>query len=242
MADAIVAMPATITGSIGVAAIRPTLLKTFWENFYLNIDEIHLSDATKAQSLLHDLDPAHLERYKHQVDVIYDTFLTMVAKGRGMSKEEAKEVAGGRVFSGQHAFEKGLVDKLGDLRYAIHLAAKMAHAKTGGEPEKPKPKKTPIVLAPEGECELVLAAHDETHPINQHVKAPLDAPEIPEDRYVSTEIFPREKSFFELLQSKSDISELTEVIWKGIITRLNLNFRYTKNMAMQSKTDVELSL
>ncbi|KAJ1510178.1 hypothetical protein HMI54_001819 [Coelomomyces lativittatus] len=241
-ADAIVAMPGTITGSIGVAALRPVIMRPFFDNLYLDIDEIHLNDATKSQSILHDLDEAHLERFKHQVDNVYNDFLQLVAKGRGMTLEEARNVAGGRVFSGQKALENGLVDKLGDHHFAIELAAKMAHATQNQEPKKPKPKKAPEALAPEGDCELLLSAHDESHPINQHKKLDLHAPDLPSDKYIVTEVFPKEKSFFELLQSKSDASELTDVLWNGVITRLSGFFGLSKHPSIAAKSDFEINL
>jgi len=56
------------------------------------------------------------------VDAFYVQFLDRVAQGRHLSRERVGELAGGRVWSGQQALERGLVDKLGGLRQAIQAA------------------------------------------------------------------------------------------------------------------------
>jgi protease IV len=59
-------------------------------------------------------------------DALYRKFLAIVAEGRGMTIEAVDEVAQGRVWTGQRALEKGLVDVLGDLDDAIDIAAQKA--------------------------------------------------------------------------------------------------------------------
>ena len=56
----------------------------------------------------------------------YDTFTSKAAEGRGMSQEDLKKIASGRVWSGSQAFENGLVDVLGGLDTSIELAAEAA--------------------------------------------------------------------------------------------------------------------
>ena len=56
----------------------------------------------------------------------YTDFIHTVAKGRGMSYEAAHEVAKGRIWSGQQALERGLVDQLGGLHDTISLAKQLA--------------------------------------------------------------------------------------------------------------------
>jgi len=57
---------------------------------------------------------------------MYQTFLSRVADGRKKSIDEIHEVAQGRVWTGQKAVSKGLVDELGGLQDAIQLAADLA--------------------------------------------------------------------------------------------------------------------
>lgn len=56
----------------------------------------------------------------------YADFVRTVAKGRGMSYEAVHKVAKGRLWTGQQALERGLVDQLGGLHDAISLAKQLA--------------------------------------------------------------------------------------------------------------------
>jgi protease-4 len=60
------------------------------------------------------------------VDEYYEQFIDVVAEGRGLSREEVKNLATGQLYSGTKAKELGLVDELGDLDTAINLAAELA--------------------------------------------------------------------------------------------------------------------
>ena len=69
--------------------------------------------------------PLKRKRMTVLIDDIYDAFLTRVAKGRNMSKEEVRQVAKGRAWTGAQAKEKGLVDALGGLNFAFDRTAMM---------------------------------------------------------------------------------------------------------------------
>ena len=56
----------------------------------------------------------------------YDTFITRCADGRDMSKEAINEIGQGRVWTGEQAKERGLVDELGGIDKAIETAASLA--------------------------------------------------------------------------------------------------------------------
>jgi protease-4 len=60
------------------------------------------------------------------VDDIYGRFLRLVSNGRDTSIENVEKIAKGRIWTGQQAFEMGLVDQLGGLNDAIDAAAKLA--------------------------------------------------------------------------------------------------------------------
>ena len=55
----------------------------------------------------------------------YDLFISHVAEGRGMTKEQVDEIGEGRVWSGENAKELGLIDEFGGLQHAIDLAAEI---------------------------------------------------------------------------------------------------------------------
>jgi ClpP class serine protease len=61
---------------------------------------------------------------------LYGDFVAKVAANRDKRPFEAEELARGRVWSGQRALEHGLIDKLGGLDTALHLAAEMANIST----------------------------------------------------------------------------------------------------------------
>lgn len=124
-ADEIWATPTTITGSIGVFAAFPTLEGSL-KKLGIHTDGVATSDI--AGYLRLDRTPS--DEIKAAVDAgvgyAYDSFLAVVAEGRGMSLDEVQEVAQGRVWSADAALENGLVDHLGGLHDAIASAAAMA--------------------------------------------------------------------------------------------------------------------
>ena len=129
-ADAIVADPGTLTGSIGVFAIRP-VLRGLFEKLEIGIDS--LTRGKHADFLLssENLSPAALARLETSVLDTYQLFLARVADGRGLSIDAVDAVAQGRVWSGRQAFDAGLVDEVGGL----HTAARRAKVEIGLDPD-----------------------------------------------------------------------------------------------------------
>lgn len=122
-ANAIVADPGSLTGSIGVFALRPAI-GGLLEKLDIGIDS--MTRGRHADFLLSSekLSPAALARLQTSVLDTYRLFLTRVADGRGLSIERVGEIAQGRVWTGRQAYEKGLVDELGGLHTAIRRAKK----------------------------------------------------------------------------------------------------------------------
>jgi len=56
----------------------------------------------------------------------YESFFNAVAEGRKMDREKLKELADGRIFTGNQALKAGLVDKLGDFQDAVDLAGELS--------------------------------------------------------------------------------------------------------------------
>ncbi|KAG0052649.1 hypothetical protein BGZ83_002306 [Gryganskiella cystojenkinii] len=119
-AKAIVAQPTTVTGSIGVASLRPYFTPEFFKLIGVSVEQFFTGSSDT--SVLNDLEGAALTRYKRQIDATYSDFIKRVADGRKMTVEQVEDVAGGRVMSGKDALKVGLVDKLGGLGYAVRLA------------------------------------------------------------------------------------------------------------------------
>ncbi|KAG9065368.1 hypothetical protein KI688_002693 [Linnemannia hyalina] len=119
-AKAIMAQPTTVTGSIGVASLRPYFTPEFFKLIGVSVEQFFTGSSDT--SFLNDLEGAALTRYKRQIDVTYSDFVKRVADGRNLTIEQVENVAGGRVMNGKEALKAGLVDKLGGLSQAVRLA------------------------------------------------------------------------------------------------------------------------
>ncbi|KAI9146553.1 peptidase family S49-domain-containing protein [Paraphysoderma sedebokerense] len=230
--DAIIANPATITGSIGVAAVRPIITQKFLDTLNLSIDDIHLGPGTKINSPFYEMTKDELKRYKKRIDEMYHDFLIRVSKGRRIPMAELDEIAGGRVYTGEQAKAINLVDKLGGLTDAIDIAAQ--HAFTRREHLMQAIKG--IMMAPVKPVVVKLEElgqhHEEIreHELHSRPHAPSKLDEIktkieneienesenenkkdesknhvigllpvPEDYEIIVKVFPKRKSFFEML-------------------------------------------
>lgn len=125
-ADTIVAHPKTLTGSIGVFSLLPNMTELFNDKLGIQFDTVKISPNALAISPFYDLNQNESSSLQSWTDELYNQFLSIVAEGRGMTVEDVHAVAQGRVWTGQKAVEKGLVDLLGDLDDAIDIAADKA--------------------------------------------------------------------------------------------------------------------
>jgi protease IV len=124
-ADKIVAQPGTITGSIGVLGGK-MLMREMWGKVGVTFDSVQTSEHADLFSSLHDYDESEWERFNGWLDRVYLDFTSKVADGRGLPLERVQEIARGRVWSGIHARDLGLVDELGGLHTAVRLAREAA--------------------------------------------------------------------------------------------------------------------
>ncbi|MBK6611826.1 MAG: signal peptide peptidase SppA [Sphingobacteriales bacterium] len=130
IADTIVAMPNTITGSIGVFGMMAELDNFYADKLGISYDTVKttkFSDFPMSAIVNRDLRDEEKIIIQQSVDQIYDTFLQRVAEGRGMTRDAVHQVAQGRVWTGEQAKQKGLVDVLGNLDDAIRIAATKAN-------------------------------------------------------------------------------------------------------------------
>ena len=119
-ADRILAQPATLTGSIGVAGGK-VVTTGLWKKLGVSWDQIAANSNATFWSPVQDYDPAQRARLDRLLDTIYDDFIAKVAEGRNLSREQVSAAAKGRVWTGADAKARGLVDELGG--YAATLAA-----------------------------------------------------------------------------------------------------------------------
>jgi protease-4 len=121
----IYAEPGTLTGSIGVFALKLSfgdLLKKVG----LNLESVTLDESATTMSLERPWTPAEESRFQSFVDDIYSNFLERVAESRGLTMEAVEAIAGGRVWSGVQARELNLVDHAGGIGEAVAAVAEEA--------------------------------------------------------------------------------------------------------------------
>ena len=124
-ADAIVANPGTITGSIGVVTGK-LVARDLKGRLGIGSDSVRTNRNADAWSLnkpFTDEQHAHVEA---EADLFYTDFIERVAQGRDMAVDAVDAVARGRVWTGADAKERGLVDELGGLRTAVERAKVLA--------------------------------------------------------------------------------------------------------------------
>ena len=126
-ADYIVADKNTITGSIGIFALFPTFEKTI-KKWGISADGVATSELSDL-SLLRPLSSELNDVFQMEIEYGYDEFLSIVSKGRKLSKEEVNKIAQGQVWLGQDAYKNKLVDELGNFDTALNKAIELANAK-----------------------------------------------------------------------------------------------------------------
>jgi protease-4 len=124
-ADAVLAQPSTITGSIGVFALKPDL-SGLLEKIAVSVGSVQRGSKARIESPLKPWTPEERKLVERQVQAFYREFLSKVAEARHLSREEVEQVASGRVWTGEQARSRRLVDRLGTLADAIALARERA--------------------------------------------------------------------------------------------------------------------
>ncbi|MBR6370627.1 MAG: signal peptide peptidase SppA [Bacteroidaceae bacterium] len=120
----------TITGSIGVFGLVPSVGDAIRKNLKVNIETLGTSSHSDMMSGMRMLNESEMEYMQKQIEKIYDDFTGLVSNGRGISKDSVDAIGQGRVWSGTDALRIGLVDCEGGLQDAIdYTAAKMGWEK-----------------------------------------------------------------------------------------------------------------
>jgi protease-4 len=121
----IVAYPGTITGSIGVVFGKPNL-HGLYDKLGITKEAVSRGRFALIDSDYSSLTPEGRAKLKEGIDATYEDFLDKVAKSRGKTVSEIEPVAQGRVWLGDQAKEKGLVDDLGGIDLAVQKARQLA--------------------------------------------------------------------------------------------------------------------
>lgn len=125
-ADKILVEKNTITGSIGVFGLIPSMADFLKTEIGITTDTVKTGKFSTGITPFYDVSEEEGRIIQQGVEEFYDLFLGRVAEGRKMDTSEVHKVAQGRVWTGQKAIELGLADEVGDLTKAIELAAEQA--------------------------------------------------------------------------------------------------------------------
>jgi protease IV len=140
--DTIVANPGTLTGSIGVI-MELGNVEGLLQKLGVQPEVIKAGAYKDMGSLVRPMTDAERGLFQEMIDSVHTQFITAVAAGRGMNKDQVRALADGRIFSGEQAKTAGLVDELGGFEDAVALAASkggvegephVTHARSSKEP------------------------------------------------------------------------------------------------------------
>jgi len=117
-ADAIFAPPGSVTGSIGVFAIRP-VLKGLYEKLDIHVESMTRGAHAGLRITSQPLSPETAAIMNREIEAIYRLFIERVSAGRNLDLQKVDGIAQGRVWTGEQAKERGLIDELGGLSDAV---------------------------------------------------------------------------------------------------------------------------
>ena len=140
--DKILAGPQTITGSIGVFGILPNV-ESLGSGYGLSWDRVKTNPSSDILSIARPKTEEEISTIQEYVNQTYERFLSLVGDSRNLPPGEVENLAEGRVWTGQEAYDLGLVDDLGGLSQAIAMASDLAGLGTSFDIEEFPKIKTP---------------------------------------------------------------------------------------------------
>ncbi len=126
-ADAIIATPTTLTGSIGVYGMMFSA-ERLSNSFGIYADGVKTNKDTHT-TFFEPISPNAMQAVQLEIDNTYHDFISLVANARKISLEEADRIAQGQVYTAKDALAIKLVDKIGNFKDALAEAAKLAKIK-----------------------------------------------------------------------------------------------------------------
>jgi protease-4 len=124
-ADWVLAEPTTLTGSIGVFVLKPGF-EGLGKKLGINVETLKRGPLSDILGLYRPWTPAEQAAAQRWVDAFYEDFVSEVARNRKMERQRVDAVARGRIWSGEDARSRGLVDALGGMPEAIAEARRRA--------------------------------------------------------------------------------------------------------------------
>ncbi len=129
--DEIWAAPETITGSIGIFGVFPSIHKPLVKYFGIHTDGVGTTRFSDVLRPDRPLDPGAADIIKQSIENGYEDFLKRVSEARKLTRDQVDAIGRGRIWSGEDAKRIGLVDQLGGLQSAIDSAATRAKLEKG---------------------------------------------------------------------------------------------------------------
>lgn len=123
--DDILASPSSVTGSIGVVVGKPDM-SGFYDKIGLSKETIKRGEHSDIKSPDRSASEDELALVNRQISQYYDDFMGKVSTWRKMGIDSVKAIAGGRVWTGKQALDRGLIDSFGGVCDAIELARNRA--------------------------------------------------------------------------------------------------------------------
>ena len=127
-ANAIVAQPTTLTGSIGIFGLIPEA-SSLTKKIGISFDNVKTNKLSDFGDMSRGMNSEEQTLMQMEINRGYQTFLSRCAHGRKRTASQINSIGQGRVWTGTEALKLGLVDRLGGLNDAVALAAKTAHIK-----------------------------------------------------------------------------------------------------------------
>jgi protease-4 len=126
-ADEIVANETTLTGSLGVI-FQLNNFEELADKYGYKQVVIKSGEFKDIGNAFRQITPEEREIFQSLVDESYAEFVDVISSGRGIPEDRVREIADGRIYSGQRAKELGLVDSFGGLDEASAEARELANA------------------------------------------------------------------------------------------------------------------
>ncbi len=125
-ADTIVANPNTLTGSIGVFGMLPNTKEFFNDKLKVTFDGVTTNKHADFPNVTRPLTSFEKDVFQNYIEDFYKIFISRCADGRHTTTENIDEIGQGRVWTGENAVDKNLVDVLGGIDVAVNIAREKA--------------------------------------------------------------------------------------------------------------------
>jgi len=120
----ITAQPGTLTGSIGVLSGK-VIAAGLLDKLLFHRESISRGRHADFYDTERPFNEEEQKTVREHIERVYDVFLDRVTAARSMTRQEADNIGGGRVWTGRQALEHGLVDELGGLEAAVAKAREL---------------------------------------------------------------------------------------------------------------------